>query len=192
MHLQSHHNSQEGFVSLTHCFRIHFTTLIQEEHMKMPSVIQHIGLPFTEVQRLTKWPPGYTHAPNLWGHMFCGCPKYSRVMHATSFKTLTLTGLSASKDYLLVLCLNALYTPPAWIPRVLGFSLISDVVTGIILGPTLRGPIQLFKPRTSDLSLCWRGPMSIPNVDVRVLVGTNIDRNQHCFLVIVLILVLPF
>jgi len=42
-----------------------------------------------------------------------------------------------------------LYTPPAWIPRVLGFPLIYDVltVTSIILGPTLRGPTSLVVKR---------------------------------------------
>jgi len=45
-------------------------------------------------------------------------------------ETLTLTDLSASEDYLLVSRLNALYTTPAWVPRVLGLPLISDVLIG--------------------------------------------------------------
>ena len=79
-------------------------------------------LPLIEVQRLIEWPPGYQlvhqvsraiyYADALSIHMPC--------MRFPS-ETLTLMGLSASRSYLLVSRLNALYTPFAWIPRDLGF-----------------------------------------------------------------------
>jgi len=108
-----------------------------------------------------------THVPTLRGHLFYGCPKYSRVMHAVyPWETLTLTGLSASKGYLLVLDLYVLYTPHAWILSWLR-SLSRMDNKSIISRPHLRGPL---------IWLDRRGPrsrlMPISSVDVRGLAST--------------------
>ena len=50
-------------------------------------------------------------------------------MHAVYPWNVTLTSLSSSSYSLLVLCLNASFTPHAWTPRNLGFSLL---ITGVL------------------------------------------------------------
>jgi len=78
---------------------------------------------------MTTWVP--TCAPNLWGHPSWECPSCSRVVHAAYLWNVTLTSLSSSSGSLLVLRLNALFTPHAWTPRDLGFSLL---ITGVLSG----------------------------------------------------------
>jgi len=89
------------------------------------SVIWHMELPLTGVQRLTEWPPGYQLVHQVSGAI-CSAGALSIHMSCMQLpsETLTLMGLSASRNYLLVSCLNALYTPLAWILRDLGFPLI--------------------------------------------------------------------
>ena len=73
-----------------------------------------------------------TCVPNLWGPPSWECPSCSRAMHATYPWNVTLMGLSSSSGSLLVLRLNVLFTPPAWTPRDLDFSLlIIGVLSGI-------------------------------------------------------------
>jgi len=85
-------------------------------------------LPLTGVQRLTEWPPGYQLVHQVF-EVICYAGALS--VHVSCMqlllKTLTLTGLSVPKNYLLVLRLNALYTSLAWIPRVLRPSPITNV-----------------------------------------------------------------
>jgi len=85
-------------------------------------------LPLTGVQLLTEWSPGYQFVHQVFGAI---CSAGALSVHVSCMQllleTLTLTGLSVPKNYLLVLRLNALYTPPAWIPRVSGPSPITDV-----------------------------------------------------------------
>jgi len=76
---------------------------------------------------MATWVP--TYAPNLWGHSSWECPSCSRAMYAVYPWNVTLMGLSASSGSLLVLRLNALFTPHAWTPRDLGFSLL---ITGVL------------------------------------------------------------
>ena len=79
-------------------------------------------LPLTGVQRLTEWSPRYQLVHQVSGAI---CSAGALSIHVPCMQlpleTLTLMGLSASKDYSLVSRLNALYTPPTWIPRDLGF-----------------------------------------------------------------------
>ena len=84
---------------------------------------------------MTTWVP--TCAPNLWGHPSWECPNCSRVMHATYPWNITLTGLSSSSGSLLVLRLNASFTPHAWTPRDLGFSIL---ITSVCFGTHLSWP----------------------------------------------------
>jgi len=84
---------------------------------------------------MATWIP--TCAPNLWGHPSWGCPNCSRAMHAAYPWNATLMGLSSSSGSLLVLRLNALFTPHAWTPRDLGFSLL---ITGVLSGIRLSWP----------------------------------------------------
>jgi len=58
-------------------------------------------------------------------------------MHASYPWNVTLTGLSSSSGTLLVLRLNASFTPHAWTPRDLGFSLL---ITGVWSGIHLTWP----------------------------------------------------
>jgi len=78
---------------------------------------------------MTTWVP--TCTPNLWGHPSWECPNCSRSMHAAYPWNVTLMGLNASSGSLLVLCLNALFTPHAWTPRDLGFPLL---IIGLLSG----------------------------------------------------------
>jgi len=79
-------------------------------------------LPLTGMQVLTEWPPRYQLVHQVSGAI---CSAGALSIHVPcmqlSSETLTLMGLSASKDCLHVSRLNALYTPLAWIPRDLGF-----------------------------------------------------------------------
>ena len=62
-------------------------------------------------------------------------------MHAAYPWNVTFTGLSSSNGSLLVLRLNASFTPHAWTPRDLGFSLL---ITGVWSGthlPWLSSPV---------------------------------------------------
>jgi len=89
-----------------------------------------MGLPLTGMQRLTEWSPGYRLVHQISGAIcYVGGLSIHVPCMQPPLETLTLTSLSASKVYLLVPRLNALYTPLTWIPRVLGLPPISDVLT---------------------------------------------------------------
>ena len=68
-------------------------------------------LALTGVQRLTECPPGYQLVHQIYGAI---CSTSALSIHVPCmqlpWETLTLMGLSASKDCLLVSCLNVLYT----------------------------------------------------------------------------------
>ena len=86
------------------------------------SVIWRMELSLSGLQRLKEWPLGYQLVHQVFGAIY---PAGALSIHVPCMQlpseTLTLMGLSASTNYLVVLRLNALYTPPAWIPRDLGF-----------------------------------------------------------------------
>jgi len=83
------------------------------------------------VQRLIEWPPRYQLMQQCCGAICSmGALSINVPRMQLPLETLTLMGLSASKDYLLMARLNALYTQHAWITRDLGVSLISGCLTG--------------------------------------------------------------
>ena len=97
---------------------------------------------------MATWVP--TRAPNLWGHLFWGCPKYLRAMHVASLETLSLTGISAFQDSSLVSRPDALSTPHTWILCDLGLPLPLGVllIIGVFPGDHLSWPN--FTVRTTD------------------------------------------
>ena len=125
---------------------------------------------------MTTWIP--TCALNLWGHPSLECPSFSRAMHAIYPWNVTLMGLSSSSGFILVLRLNALFTPHAWAPRDLGFSLlVTSVSSEIYLSwpsstvwlADVRGHVSTFWWLTPEhSSTLWayrlRGTLDVPLV----------------------------
>jgi len=80
------------------------------------------------MQQLTKWSLGYQLVYQISGAIYsAGVLSIHVSCMQLPLETLTLTSFSVSNDYLLVSRLNALYTPHAWIPHVLGLFSIIDV-----------------------------------------------------------------
>jgi len=146
-----------------------------------------------------------TCAPNLWGQPSWECPSCSCAMHAAYHWYVTLTGLSSPNGSFLVLRLNVPFTPHAWTPRDLGFSLlITSVWSGThltrpdVTSPSLccEGHISTSWWSTSDhsstpwltsLARHWPSPLVGPSLcgspllavnDVRGLVGTQVPQSR--------------
>jgi len=81
-----------------------------------------------------------------------------------SLETLTLTGLSASREHLLVSYPNVLYTPHAWSSCDLGLSGIW-VLTHTICGAQLTLPIITVGPSRSYVDV-WCRPLLQPRSEV--------------------------
>ena len=98
-------------------------------------------LPLTGVQRIIRVPPrSQLGAPNIQRHLFRGCPKYSRAMHATSLGNPNSTGPLRPLRLSMMLGLHASCTPHAWDSLALGSHLSFIVICYLneILGPTLQ------------------------------------------------------